>query len=223
MLNGDRAGRVLDTHLAIATRCPDCDQVVEKEFTLFRLRKGSMAVACDCGARVAEVRSRREYVHLCISCHICGEDHCLTARRGYLLQDPLLHVACSYTDIEVAVLARPGAALAEIERLETFPEDPWSEESDEYFVNPDVMYDVLDHLQDLSEAGQIQCPCGNTRLDFEVVPDAINLNCEECGKSYTVPAQDETDLERLRTDRPEWLKSREKPGVSHISLVRPHK
>jgi hypothetical protein len=51
---------------------------------------------------------------------------------------------------------------------------------EEEFENPEIMLRLLDHLHDLAKGGSLSCGCGNKHLSFELLPDRVELYCEDC-------------------------------------------
>lgn len=68
---------------------------------------------------------------------------------------------------------------------------------DEYFDNPQVMYELLNGLHEMASQGTLHCACGNPDVQVEVLPDRVELTCPACGRWRSLVAESDQDLDEL--------------------------
>jgi len=61
-----------------------------------------------------------------------------------------------------------------------------------------VMYEILEHVYDISENGRLYCTCGNYEIEVEIYTEHILLVCEQCKVSGKVMADSEEDLQLIK-------------------------
>lgn len=196
---------LLSTHLAVAGRCPECSATVVEEVSLFQIdRKQPYSLQCSCGAPMVRVEKKKKLVYFQIDCYFCGDIHWQRADISSLRRS-WRQVVCPHSRLEVASV---GNAVEVYDLVSTWQDVTEGENSDEdeYFTNPEVMYDILEYVQELSESRRIACLCGVNDLDLEVGAGHISLRCPYCKALYIVPAASEENLQQFLDSPPEWVR-----------------
>ena len=52
-------------------------------------------------------------------------------------------------------------------------------------------------VREFAEEGKISCSCGETHLDFRLLPDGFLFTCPKCHAAKVFPAMSESDRMRL--------------------------
>jgi anti-sigma factor RsiW len=91
----------------------------------------------------------------------------------------------------ISAPAAPGPS----EELEALADDINSEG---YFHNSDIMYEVLNCLHEIAEQGELYCQCGNLKIEVELFPDCLELHCRNCDSINIIYAETEDDLNVIR-------------------------
>ncbi|MBX6377525.1 MAG: hypothetical protein IRY95_03170 [Clostridia bacterium] len=191
---------LVDTRLIFVTRCPDCGRFLQESASLFEMVvSGDGRGRCGCGARVYSLAwspDRRAVVQ--VTCHLCGDVHRYPFRGPELWHGGLHELGCSVGDFTVGLVGREGTVERRAEELRLEWEDGLADTGEDYFLNPDVMYEVLGFVYDLADEGRLVCACGNRRLEMDVLPDVVELHCPKCGRDQVIPATAYEDVRRLK-------------------------
>ena len=66
------------------------------------------------------------------------------------------------------------------------------------FVNPEIMLEVLDYLDDIAASGRLYCDCGSHNINIELFSDRLELSCNNCYAFKQIPAAKKDDLEAVK-------------------------
>jgi hypothetical protein len=130
-----------------------------------------------------------------MECLICGKPHLFAFSKKEFWDKELKPLVCSGTDIEIgftgpAEKAAQAAALygSNIRGILQDYNNPG------FYCDFAVMGGVLSWLESLDFMGKMECACGNTRLDFRVFPDKVEIRCPYCHAATVAPAASLNDL-----------------------------
>ncbi len=202
---------LVSARVGIALRCPHCGKTGTHEVPLFAFSgTGSVHLTCTCGHRQGAVIRHKGRMMLQLSCNLCAGLHRLeysTARFWSGQFHPLL---CQDTGLHMGALGSPEAVRS---FKSPVPEDDVDSTAyEDFFVNPEVMYEVLAAVHDLEAAGRLRCRCGNTDIEYELQPDKLQLVCPECGSYRSLEATDDADANRARRARQMEIGGRKPQG-----------
>lgn len=79
---------------------------------------------------------------------------------------------------------------------------------DDYFTDPFIMYELINHIHDMAENKKISCQCGSRNVAANIGADKIELICKNCGSVYIVNAANQEDLEMVRKMQSITIKSK---------------
>jgi len=189
------------TRTTLALRCIECGKLGFHDISAFQLgRKGRIEFRCSCGALVlrAQMNGWRT-VRLGIPCPLCETPHLVELRGRELWSAESERLLCPRTGFEIgyAGSAEQVRKLACEPNLDGLAGDPALED---YFVNPDVMYEVLNRLHGLVGDGRLSCPCGIGAVEVDVFPDRIELRCTACGRRRVLLASCAADVKAVEVD-----------------------
>lgn len=190
---------LVPARVAIALRCPLCGKTEVRLVSLFAFSgTSSIRLACSCGRHQVAVSRHRGRMVVQVPCYLCdGIHHFEFTPLRFWTGDPE-PVICPETGLNLGMMGRP-------EEVQT-----WGGLDDEeldptaladYFINPEVMYEVLAAVHELDEQGRLRCRCGNTDIEYELQPDRLDLVCPRCQSRRSLTATDSADASRARRTR----------------------
>jgi len=192
----------ISTYSKMVLRCPYCGEINQHDLSVFAFSgSNSCRFTCSCGVDIASLGTKdKKHFWLQADCSLCEETHIGYYNRKDIWGDEILSLYCDDAGLEIAFVGPPE----KMEEVITHGERSLAEMAQDlgfgdYFSNPDVMYGVLDCLYQLAEKGDLFCHCGNYDVEIEIYPDRLELKCGYCQASGMVMAQNDADLEALRT------------------------
>lgn len=174
---------ILTTNTSVAIQCPKCGELEFHALSLFAFAgKERENLYCPCGEPLLSVASRdRRHFNVSFHCAFCGGVHYLRLKRGAIWGKTALPLICSEVEASTGFIGpKQKVTQACHEREKSIGELAAELGYEEEFENPEVMLKLLDHLHDLAKNGTLECGCGNRHLSFELLPDRVELYCEEC-------------------------------------------
>lgn len=185
----------------VALRCPLCGRFGVHRFTLFDFsRRREYRVNCECGfcKMVISAPNGKEYA-LEIPCIVCETGHVLRLHRSEFWNSALHSLCCPEDRIPLGYLGQSDAVTATISGLTQNSSSIVNDEGfDDYFRSPEIMYQVLTRLNELSDDGRICCSCGRKEIEVDVSPGSLELHCPSCNSTQTIRAETVADLEMLQ-------------------------
>jgi hypothetical protein len=201
---------IVATEFLVAIRCPCCGKLDFHSISRFMFAGISLyKVMCSCGASklIIGTKNRRQYWFQ-IPCVLCETNHLVYYKAKQLWSDEVSFLYCSDTNVELGFFGPDIKVRAVVNNyehnLESLVDDLGY---DDYFFNPEIMFEVLNSLHDIAEEGFLYCECGSYQIEIDVFPDGIELQCKDCKRISVVSADKEEDLN--------WIK-----GIKRIELVK---
>lgn len=192
---------IYNTHTVLGLRCPKCGKLNFYPLSLFSFSGNrSLRFSCECGHFDAVIgMTNRQKFSLQVDCGMCESTHIFYYSLKELWAPELLVLLCTETGLEIG-FAGPGEKVKEAwrEQEKTLLDMVEDVGFADFFDNPDIMYQVLEHLNTISEHGQLECHCGNTNIDLEILPDHLELGCGDCGAKGLIFAENKSDLFALK-------------------------
>lgn len=174
---------ILTTHTSVVIQCPKCGELEFHALSLFAFSgKGRENLYCRCGEPLLSVASRdRMHFNLSYHCAFCGQVHYARLKRGVLWGKAVFPLVCPEVEASAGFIGpKQKVSQACQEREKSIAELAAELGYEEEFENPEVMLRLLEHLHRLAKDGALGCKCGNHNLSFELLPDRIELYCEDC-------------------------------------------
>jgi hypothetical protein len=188
---------IISTQLSLALRCPLCGQLENHTVSLFEFSKhGPLKITCKCGFNKLIINTKNfKDFYLQLSCLICEEVHIIKFTRQELWEKQLVVLRCTDTGQELGYIGEDTAIVKIIKQKQNDIESIMNNLGfDDYFTNPQVMFEVLKHLHQLAEQNQMFCLCGNNQIEIDVFPEKLELHCPFCQSLHIIYAETIEDL-----------------------------
>lgn len=181
---------IVQSDRAIALTCPACQIVQEHSFSLFTISHQPLQLLCHCGFSQGHFRQLKGNYELDVL-GADGERVRLVLSKSDLLHTPLLNIAHKEgyelgfvgnpQAVEKAVLTSSRSIIADLDKV----------------VNPQIMLNILETLQDLAKQHKIKCACEHPSVGIDIYVDKAELVCAFCGSTVIIGASTHNDQERL--------------------------
>lgn len=192
---------LVPARVGLALHCARCGTTGTHEVALFAFSgTRSLRLNCPCGHPQGALIRRPGRMVLQLPCYLCKGVHRLDFAGARFWSAPLQPLLCQETGLHLGVLGAPEAVRS-FESPAAAGELPDPALLADFFVNAEVMYEVLAAVHELDEAGRLRCRCGNTDIDYELQPDRLELVCPECGSRHSLAATRDADAIRARRVR----------------------
>lgn len=192
---------LIPTTTVIALRCQFCGRMSFQGLSLFQFsRTRSHRFECTCGEELFSIISKdRKVFWLQFICSMCESRHVIRLAKREIWSSQVFDLYCEDTGLEVGHTGPREAVRQRVqEQDKTLAEMAQQLGFTDYFENPDVMYQVLEHLHKIAENGNLYCSCGNQDVEIEIFPDFVELRCDHCLAKVTVMARDQQDLDTVQ-------------------------
>jgi predicted RNA-binding Zn-ribbon protein involved in translation (DUF1610 family) len=188
---------LIPTQKKLALRCPLCGKLEIKQLSLFDFsRRSPLHISCECGFNMLTITTKNyQDYYLQVPCLICEEVHLLKFNRHELWEKPLAMLRCNETGQELGYIGTAEAVEKIVSRRQHNIESIINNYGfDDYFSNPSVMFEVLNHLHQIAEDNKLFCLCGNNNIEIDVFPEKLELHCPVCQSLHIIYAETVEDL-----------------------------
>lgn len=180
----------------LSLRCPVCGKPGFHALSLFFFSGKKVAhIDCECGTRKAMVgtKNNRQF-WIQVPCGICENDHLYYFAAGEIWTVGLEELVCPDSGQTLGFWGDSQAVREATAELD----NSFAAGFDDYFVNPPIMFEILNLLHDIAERKGLYCQCGNKRIEVELYPERLELRCPECRSRNIVYAETEDDLKVMK-------------------------
>ncbi len=192
---------VINTGTVLAMRCPKCGKLNFHVVSLFSF-SGKKNVSFDCDCRESTiVISTTNYKRFSLKtgCGMCETNHIYYFSYKELFSVEVFPLICLETDLEIGFVGPKERVRDAIKNQErTFADLIEDTGFNKFFDNPDVMIEVLEYLNVISEKGSLTCHCGNNNIDLDILPDRLEMVCSDCGNRGVIFGKTKEDLLTLK-------------------------
>lgn len=177
----------------LALRCSLCGKLDFHVLSPFSFSgKKVHHIHCGCGFRKAMIGTKdHKRFWLQIPCVVCETDHIFRLTAAELWTSELEELLCPGTGHELGYLGNAPDVCAAADLWDNADNAGF----DDYFVNPAVMFEILNHLHDIAEKKGLYCQCGNRKIEVELYPERLELRCPQCSSCSIVYAETDDDLQ----------------------------
>lgn len=191
---------LINTMNVVAIRCPSCGRLEFRGLSLFYFAGShTWQVECSCGALLLSLTKKGKHFMLQYHCLMCDAFHNISCQREQLWSRELFGLSCSASDLEVGFIGpRDKVQKAVQHHEETLAEMAENLGFKDFFEQPEIMYQLIAFIYELSEDDRVTCGCGNKNIEIEIFPGHLQLRCEACGAEISVAAGCFADLEEIK-------------------------
>jgi hypothetical protein len=188
---------LVSTQRSLALRCPLCGRLEFHQFSLFAFAGfAPVTINCQCGFVKLTVTTKnyKEFL-LQIPCLLCDATHLLKFNFHELWEQPVSVIRCPESGQELGYMGDPDALDKVIRRKQNDADSIINNFGfDDYFTNPQVMFEILNHLHQIAEDDRLFCACGNNNIEIDVFPEKLELQCPCCQSLHIIYAETLEDL-----------------------------
>ncbi len=189
---------LINTTMALALFCVSCGKLHMEDISCFSLgSSGAKVLHCRSGHYLGIVRAYRAALYeVYVPCELCGELHMIklgcrfsekAVRRLYACQQTEIGLAGSRDAVERELTARDSEIASYLAGI--FAEGDVND--------PQAMFEVVNHLEELADTGNINC-CSGSGIGLEVQEKYAIVYCRCCGNAYRVRAVNEEDVKKVQ-------------------------
>ena len=200
----------------IAYHCPHCNTTVFGLIGKFALAADMLRLKCPCGkSELTITYTLDKKVRLSVPCLFCATEHPYVISQNLFFERDLFLLNCPYTNMDICFIGEAEKidealeqnkaelhkllehlGLTSIEELRGESEDG-GEDAEPYLSDAQI-YDIIRFLvADLSEEGEITCPCGSGHYECEIAPHGIRVYCPECHAEHFFRAESVGDAQEF--------------------------
>jgi ribosomal protein S27E len=188
---------LVSTQRSFALRCPLCGRLEFHQLSLFAFAGFSpVNIVCQCGfVKLTVTTKNYKEFFLQIPCLFCDATHVLKFSFHELWEKPLCIIRCTETGQELGYIGEADAFDKLIRRKQNDIDSIINSFGfDDYFTNPQVMFEILNHLHQIAEDERLFCACGNNNIEIDVFPEKLELQCPNCQSLHIIYAETLEDL-----------------------------
>ena len=188
---------------SIAYRCPECGTSILGPILKNTLSSNMLRLKCDCekAERLDISLTSEGKVRLSVPCIFCKQNHNYVVTDSVFFDRDLFLLNCPYSGMDIAFIGEDERLSPELERTKGEIErlmasleaeelsdiQPTDMSEDEILPDPAVYDTIRFVVKDLEEEGRVKCPCKDGKYDLRFAPDGIQVYCENCGATHTLP------------------------------------
>ncbi|MGI6685630.1 MAG: hypothetical protein ACOX47_09225 [Bacillota bacterium] len=192
---------VINTGTVLALSCPQCGKLNFHAISLFAFSsKKSLCFDCDCEKSSVTISTAKykKFV-LKTGCTMCEADHTYYLKYKELFSPEILSLVCLETGLEIGFIGSKDQVMAKANQQEKSLSDLVEGGNlEDFFDNPEIMLQVLEYVHRISEKGLLACKCGNSNIDLDILPDRLEMVCNDCGNKGVVFAESREDFLTLQ-------------------------
>lgn len=184
---------------ALALYCQHCGSIHVHDVPFFSGEREATVVCESCGHEKARlVRLPRGRVAVEAVCVVCGTENRFIYALRRLRHIGLEKIYCATDRFELGYIGR----RKRIEELMRFNQAEFEAlhpyDGKNFIEKQRILLEALNRIHDMARDGDIVCPCGSEELTADIRGSYIVLECEHCGSTCVLRAENAGDLERLR-------------------------
>lgn len=192
---------LVTTQTTLALQCSNCDKLTLHALSRFNCSSDNITrINCECGTELVSIsRKCKGQYRLLLICPICEGTHTYNLQSGDIWSAHSLPLLCEHTGVEIGFIGDNNEVRQCVKQVDRSLREIAEELGyDKYFINADIMYQVLELIRGLLNSGQAACSCGNDNLEMEICPDRVELSCSNCEATGIVFAETIKDLQSAR-------------------------
>jgi predicted RNA-binding Zn-ribbon protein involved in translation (DUF1610 family) len=190
-----------EKNTVIASRCPECGAIIADRIDISALQNEEFMVKCKiCGK--SNLTVRKDYdgkIRLNIPCLVCAHQHPYTLGSSSFFEKELFLLQCSYSGLDICFIGTEDkvdeALRASARQLKELFSENENQETDNNFLDINIMQEVMYAVEELAITNRIRCSCGEPNLAITVEYDKVHISCKDCGDKATLFASEKSDID----------------------------
>ncbi len=184
---------------ALALYCQHCGSIHVHDVPFFSFGREASIICESCGHEKARlVRLPHGRVAVEAVCVVCGTENRFVYALRRLRHIGLEKIYCATDRFELGYIGR----RRRIEELMRFNQEEFEalhpHDGKNFIEKQRILLEALNRVHDMARVGDIVCPCGSEELTADIRGSYIVLECEHCGSSCVLRAENAGDLKKLR-------------------------
>ncbi len=184
---------------ALALYCQRCGSIHIHDVPFFSSHRTESVLCESCSHEKARlVRLPHGRVAIDVSCVVCGTENRFVYPLRRLPHIGLEKIYCVADRFELGYIGRSKR----IEELMRFNQEEFEalhpHDGKNFIEKQRILLEALNRVHDMAQVGEIVCPCGSEELTADIRGSYILLECERCGSSCVLRAENANDLKKLR-------------------------
>lgn len=181
----------------IGSICPACLEINDGEINIFQTdSEDKLSFKCcnkGCNHDFLMIHHRKDKYIIDIKCHVCGDNHSFSISETAFWNKDFFSFSCPmYQEAEIVFIGTEKCVREKISELEC--EEDISDNI--HPANADIMYRIIDRLNELVCRNAISCHCGSYVITPYMSDDSIVLECDDCGEQTIIILSNES-LDKL--------------------------
>lgn len=165
--------------------CPFCSSLSKKSITPFSFSGcNTIKLICPtkgCNEKCVSITHKNKKYLFDIECPICSDTHSYTLTNQKFWNNSVITYKCPVSNINMFFWGENK----DVDNATTEMNDEYNDILTSYGINtetPDLLYEILECIEDLKDLNKICCTCGNHNITIQIINNAVTLVCNECKK-----------------------------------------
>ncbi len=188
--------------VSIAVKCSKCCKLNIVEVRPFDF-SGEKVVErrCECFNMLVTLSLRNnKCCDIRVWCLACNNIHNYSVKWKSIWTKRVLVLYCPLFSYENCLIGRIKDICVILDNRDKRLNDALTHmEWKEHFINPGIMLEVFNRIQDFHDQDRIICRCGSKNIVVGLNTDSINLMCKNCMDNTLIRASNTLDLNRLKS------------------------
>ena len=189
----------------VAYICPVCSNISSKYVSVFNFSgRDKLNLICPthgCHENCVTINKKNDKYKIIVECPLCGGTHNYAISQDGFWHKKLMTYKCPAAGIDIFFIGD----RYEVEKTLDESSDIYSDIIDEFEFEEDaafsILFSIIEQLHKLRDTNDIECMCGSSNIDINVVNGNIILSCNKCGKTKVIEATEDTLMRLLNSNK----------------------
>ena len=176
--------------------CPDCSAVSTKKVSAFGISGQTPHTEyCSnthCNKTLIDFVFKKNKYHISIECPVCGDKHSFNITQKTMWSKDFFILNCPSSGFGILFVGKDEKRLMAEYYAQNELIAGIIAEGDEEFEKFDIIFEIVEVLNELAREDAINCSCGSNKICINLKEDNIELLCQECGIHSKLPANVDT-------------------------------
>jgi hypothetical protein len=188
--------------VSIAVKCSKCGKLNIVDIQPFDFSgEKTIESKCECSNMLVRLSmTDKKWCNINVWCLACNNIHNYRIKWKRMWTERVLVLYCPLFSYENCLIGCIKDVCTILDNRDKKLNDALTGmEWNEFFINPGVMLEVFNRIQDFHDKGRIICRCGSNDIVVGLNAGSINLMCRNCMGSAIVRASTALDLKCLQS------------------------